>query len=238
MSVFAQNANVSLSNLSSNNGYSNYNTGTKQISGIFFEILSDGNNSNNLLDDFQTSLYLLTCDASGNATGSTPIIIKTYNISGMYQLHSIDYSNESVDLSQVSGLNDGMYRMGVWVNSDTGIPQPPDDPNDNAALLRSSAGTAAGSIINYSSSGATGIAEVSGANKPLSIYPNPVSDIATVSNAGSGVITISDISGRVIESTIIAGESTDLNMSNYKPGIYFYQLKRSNGVISGKFIKE
>src|SRR4051812_47891352 len=86
MSVCAQNANVSLSNLSSNNGYSNYNSSTKQISGIFFEVLSSGNNSNNILDNFETSLYLLPCDANGSASGSTPIIIKTYNISGMYQM--------------------------------------------------------------------------------------------------------------------------------------------------------
>src|SRR5690606_9124849 len=131
ISAFSQNANVSLSNLNSNNGYSNYNTSSKEISGIFFELLSEGDNSLNVLVDFETSLYLIECDANGTATSNTPIIIKTYNISGMQQMHSIDYSGESVDLSQVNGLADGLYRMGVWVNSDTGIPQPPDDPSDN-----------------------------------------------------------------------------------------------------------
>lgn len=239
MSAFAQNANVALSNLSSNNGYANYNSSTKQISGIFFEILSDGNSSTNVLNDFQTSLYLLTCDANGNVTGTTPIIIKTYNVSGMNQMSALDYSNESVDLSQVSGLNDDTYRLGVWVNSDIGIPQPPDNPNDNAGLLQSSAGTAAGSVINYSSSGSTtGITAIAGNNTQIQVYPNPVSDSVTFSNIKTGVISISDISGKVVESITVTEGNASLNMSNYNAGIYFYQVKSDNGLISGKIIKK
>src|SRR5688572_10078322 len=100
----AQDANVSLSNLSSNNGYSSYDNSTKTISDIFFEILSDGDNSNNTMSDFEVSLYLLPCDNGGSPTSSTPIVIKVYQITAMQQLHAIDYTNENVDLSQVSGL--------------------------------------------------------------------------------------------------------------------------------------
>ena len=100
LNAFAQDANVSLSNLNNNNGYSTYDNSTKTISGIFFEILSDGNNSNNIISDFQVSLYLLSCDNSGSPNSSTPVVIKTYQISGMQQLHSIDYSIERVEGSQ------------------------------------------------------------------------------------------------------------------------------------------
>ncbi|MFL5729622.1 MAG: hypothetical protein ACJ75J_09075, partial [Cytophagaceae bacterium] len=169
----AQDANVSLSNISSNNGYTGYSNGT--ISGIYFEVLSDGNNSNNIISDFEVSLYLLPCNASGSTTGSNPIVIKTYSITNMQQLHSIDYDHESVDLNTVSGLSDGTYRMGVWVNSNIGVPQPPDDGSDNASLVTlNSNGSAPQSVINFSASSGT-TAVTGGLQKSGINFPNPVS---------------------------------------------------------------
>jgi len=126
----AQNANVSVSNLSNNSYYGGYDNNSKIISGIYFKVLADGTNSLYTLDDFQVSLYLLEVGSS------TPIKIKNYTISGMHHFASWDFENESVDLSTVSGLTSGQYRLGVWANSDYGIPQPPDQGSDNAYLIR------------------------------------------------------------------------------------------------------
>lgn len=78
--VVAQEANVSLSNIADNNGFGGYNASTKTISGIYFDVLADGDKSENTIPDFQVSLYLLACDESGDPTSETPVIIKTYDV--------------------------------------------------------------------------------------------------------------------------------------------------------------
>src|SRR5665213_929480 len=125
----------------------------------------------------------------------------------MQQLHSLDYSSESVDLSQVSGLTDGMYRMGVWVNSDNGVSNPPDDPNDNAGLIQSSAGTSAGSVINYTS--ATGIAKLANINEQVSVYPNPANNSFQIAFTGNKQATVNvyDINGNMVLSQSIQGKT-------------------------------
>jgi len=233
INAFAQDANVSLSNLNSNNGYSGYDNSTKTISGIFFEILSDGDNSNNIISDFQVSLYLLECDNSGSPTSSTPVIIKVYQITGMQQLHSLDYSNESVDLSQVSGLSDGTYRLGVWVNSDNGVPNPPDDPNDNAGLIQSNAGTSAGSVINYSS--AAGI-EKTKTNAQILIYPNPANNSFQISATGEQAnVWMYDINGKIVLNQTIS-DKTIIDTSNLNEGVYTISVITSKGIINKKII--
>jgi hypothetical protein len=233
INAFAQDANVSLSNLNSNNGYASYDNSTKIVSGLFFEVLSDGNNSNNLISDFQVSIYLLACDNSGSATSSTPIIAKIYPVHGMQQLHSLDYSNESVDLSQVSGLADGTYRMGVWVNSDGGVSNPPDNPNDNAGLIQSNAGTDVGSIINYTS--AAGIEKVS-INEQVLVYPNPANNSFNVSvTVKKASICMYDVSGKLVLSENINGQ-TSIDTSSLIDGVYNVSITSNEGVVNKRLV--
>jgi hypothetical protein len=233
INAFAQDANVSLSNLSSNNGYSSYDNNTATISGIFFEVLSDGDNSNNVISDFQVSLYLLACDNSGSPTSNTPIIIKVYQVTGMQQLHALDYSNESVDLSQVSGLADGTYRMGVWVNSDGGVPSPPDDGSDNAGMLQSNAGTSSGSVINYSS--VAGIERV-GNNAQVLVYPNPATTSFQVSISGKQAnICIYDVNGKMVISQVV-NDKTTIDTSDLCGGVYTVSITSSAGIVNKRLI--
>ena len=235
INAFAQDANVSLSNLSSNNGYTSYDNSTKIISGLFFEVLSDGNNSNNTISDFQVSIYLLACDNSGSPTSSTPVIAKIYPVTGMQQLHALNYSSESVDLSQVSGLADGTYRMGVWVNSDNGVPNPPDDPSDNAGLLQSNVGTAAGSVINFTS--ATAIEKVVN-NEQVLVYPNPANNSFQVSVSGNSKkvsICMYDINGKMVLSQVINGKAS-IDTGNLMDGVYNISITNSERVVNKRLV--
>ena len=235
INAFAQDANVSLSNLNSNNGYSTYDNNTKTVSGLFFEILSDGNNSNNIISDFQVGIYLLACDNSGSPTSGTPIVAKVYQISGMQQMHALDYSNESVDLSQVSGLADGTYRMGVWVNSDNGVPNPPDDPSDNAGLIQSAAGTSVGSIINFSS--AAGIKQLSMDNQ-VSLYPNPAGsnfNLAFIGGNEKSNVCIYDVTGKLVL-TQNTNDKTNIDISNLPEGVYNVNILSSQGVANKRLV--
>lgn len=212
----AQDANVSVSNLSNNVYYTGFDANTQVISGINFEVLSDGDDSNKIISDFEVSLYLIGCDANGNITGSNPVVIKTYSVSGFQQLHSIDYVDETVDLKQVSNIADGTYRLGVWVNSNDGVPNPPDDPSDNAfAMTLNGNGNKPQSVITVSSTAA-----VTNSISDLGIViSTPVSKdmLQTIlANNSKYSVSIFDFTGR----------SQDLN--NLNAGMYILKLEDEN----------
>jgi hypothetical protein len=221
---FAQDANVSLSNISNNNGYTGYSGTT--VSGIYFEVLSDGTNSNNVISDFEVSLYLLPCNSSGTATSSTPVIIKVYSITGMQQLHSIDYTSQSVDLNQVSGLTNGNYRLGVWVNSNTGVPQPPDNGSDNASLITlNSNGNASQSVINFTATTTTtGVMSLQdlGIVIPSPLSQDQLSTIVLENNFDS--VKLIDLVGQ------------EQNIASLNKGIYIARISKNNLVYTGKII--
>jgi len=224
----AQNANVSLSDIDAKNGYGAYNSSNKTITGIYFNVLSDGTNSTFVLSDFQVSLYLLPCDNSGNTTSSTPIIIKTMTVSGMQQLHGVNYTDQSADLS-TAGLADGQYRLGVWVNSDpsTGIPQPPDVGADNAYLVTfNSNGSAANSIITFSSS-------LTGIVNSLQDLHISMSNPTSQSQLSKFVASNNFDSAEVYN---LAGQLQNINSLNNN--VYVIKLSKSNKLYTGKIIVE
>lgn len=241
----AQDANLTLSNF--NTYYNTYNNGSKMITGIELEVGADGTNSNNYISsDFETSLYLLACDNSGNPTSSTPIIIATYTLTGgtLHQMGTYTWSNQSVDLSQVSGLPDGTYRMGAWVNSDAsgnGIADPPDYQSDNAGLMQSSGGTSSSSVINFTSANAIKVNE---ADKFFSVFPVPASSelfIKLMSETEATSIEIYDISGKLVKAVsterIASGNRLiQTDITGLENGIYFVKIRTADQYVSKKFV--
>ncbi len=214
--ALAQNSNVSVSNLSSNSYFGGYNNNTKMITGINFEILADLKTSSlATLDDFEVSLYLWD--------GNNPIKIKTYTISGMHQASAMDYTNESVDLSQVSNLADGQYRLGVWANSDIGIPQPPDDGSDNAFLIKVDDDLNK-SYINFTAGGGSGNG-IEVTTKTGISMPNPLS-----ADQLSLIIQSNSLTSVAVYNVI--GKQQDL--SNLSEGIYFVNYIKNNEQYSVK----
>lgn len=74
------------------------------------------------------------------------------------------------------------------------------------------------------------------ANKAISIYPNPVKDMVTVTGAtvGSKVYLIDGL-GKVLQHIIVSQSSFTLNISNFSSGVYL--LKTDDGVTQ-KIIKQ
>ncbi|HEY8399710.1 MAG TPA: CARDB domain-containing protein [Cytophagaceae bacterium] len=130
-----ENANVKLSNLSSNSYYTGYNESTGVISGINFMVLADGSNSNYYVPEFKVKLYLYK-------SNSDPIFyIKTYTISDLKHMGGYTFEDIDIDLNEVDGLPAGTYRLGVHVDADDDIPNPPDKTDDNAYLLQNENGS-------------------------------------------------------------------------------------------------
>lgn len=84
----------------------------------------------------------------------------------------------------------------------------------------------------------TGLAELAAANS-VKVYPNPVSDVLNfnIDYNKAASIAITDITGRLIETTSFEMNNARVDVRNYNKGIYFYQITNSNGeaIKGGKF---
>lgn len=125
-----ENTNIYPSNLEENMYFEHFDAETNVISGLYFMVLSDGNNSEHITPSFDVSLYLLP---EGSSSADDLIIVKKYPLDGIYHFGSHEFKNETVNLDETAGIAPGNYRLGVWVNSGSDFAE---DENDNATLFR------------------------------------------------------------------------------------------------------
>lgn len=131
-SVMAQTvkpANVYPSNLEENMYYESYDAATKTIKGLYFMVLSDGDNSQDKTPAFKVKLYLIPV---GSTSEADVIIVKTYELAGQYHMGSREYKNVTLNLSEFS-IPAGSYRLGIWVNAEKDFAE---DETDNAMLFK------------------------------------------------------------------------------------------------------
>jgi hypothetical protein len=70
----------------------------------------------------------------------------------------------------------------------------------------------------------------------LTIYPNPVQDVVTISNAKVGSrLLLTDISGKTLQQISVNQSSFTIDISKYTSGVYM--LKTENG-ITQKIVKQ
>ena len=88
----------------------------------------------------------------------------------------------------------------------------------------------------------TGISDISYSYNSVKVYPNPSSNNITFrlsSFTQNETLLITDIFGRVVYKENIRANDTQVAVSNWKSGVYFYSLTQGEGAaIRGKFIKE
>ena len=76
-------------------------------------------------------------------------------------------------------------------------------------------------------------------DQSVGVYPNPAQDFVNV-NATSNIKTIEvfDVQGRVIQTKIVSGNETKVDLTNNTKGIYFLKIKTDFGFKIEKIIKE
>ena len=87
---------------------------------------------------------------------------------------------------------------------------------------------------------ATGINNIN-ANYFLNIFPNPVASILTIhlsNQLNDQLLLITDILGNEVYKETIREINTDLDISKWSNGVYFYQLKNDKETLQGKFVVE
>jgi hypothetical protein len=122
-------ANVYPSNLEENMYFEKYDDASKKITGLHFMVLSDGDNSQKVTPAFTVKLYLMP---EGKSSINDLVVVKTYELPGIYQMGSKEYNNETVDLKTVK-ISSGNYRLGIWVNADDSFKE---ESSDNATLFK------------------------------------------------------------------------------------------------------
>jgi hypothetical protein len=84
----------------------------------------------------------------------------------------------------------------------------------------------------------TGISEIQ--SNQFSIYPNPVDDFLILNNSISEKteVFISDIRGSLISASEFADASQRIDLSDFRPGMYFLTVRTQSGSWNFKIIKE
>jgi hypothetical protein len=110
-------------------------------------------------------------------------------------------------------------------------------PNMNLSQINAYADTILSTY--YNPPAPTAIANNDLSNTWLRVYPNPANGFLQIDvpNYLNNTITITDITGRVLE-TFMSNDKIKLNTSNYPSGCYIVLLKNDLGSFVAKFMKE
>ena len=80
---------------------------------------------------------------------------------------------------------------------------------------------------------------VSYGQNALLLFPNPVREELNIKlSATFESLDITNLLGQVIYTEKIDEQNIRINISNYRPGVYFIRMKGIQGVVTKKFIKE
>jgi PKD repeat protein len=86
-----------------------------------------------------------------------------------------------------------------------------------------------------------GINETAAISNSLTIYPNPASDIIRVSANGvktTGSLTITNTVGKIVYNAVVTEGTTEISLAGFENGVYFIQLKTTNGIATKKIVKQ
>ena len=74
----------------------------------------------------------------------------------------------------------------------------------------------------------------------FNVYPNPAKDFVKVSTVNSQQTTVRtyNILGMLVEEIEINSNETEINVSDYNPGIYFFNIQTENGNVTRKIVVE
>jgi type IX secretion system substrate protein len=172
--------------------------------------------SGSCTDNDQITITVTTVDATTTTTGTT---ITANNGNATYQWVDCDNSNQPI-----SGATSQNFTPTVTGNYAVVV-------TENGCSETS----ACENIV------ITGLNEMN-ANSNISVYPNPVNDIFTISSSDdlSGtVVKIVAITGQtLVEKTIISGNTATFDMSVYATGLYFVEINQNGNLNTLKVIKK
>ncbi len=205
------NANVALSNLASSFHFSSYNDSTKMVKDLNFVVLCNGTNIADVTPAFTVKVYIWD--------GWNYSFVKTYTNDGMHHFSNKAYPHQDIDLSGLQ-LPAGTYRLGVYVDADSAIANPPDDPADNIFLAK-------GDIV-FTPANNT-IAPNTNIYNTISVFPNPATEQIQVKWESTETIEkiyISDMGGQMLKQIPLSPHQNIATISTHDlaSGIYMISI--------------
>ncbi|MCW4467999.1 T9SS type A sorting domain-containing protein [Flavobacterium sp. MFBS3-15] len=165
------------------------------------------------------SIYILTA-AEFDAVWANPAQLKTL-LDGRFAVDSATLGNESQDATiELTDFESQEIVVVFRMHNSPG----------NSILLFDNLRVAAGALGN----GENELAE-------FSIYPNPVTDIITISgtNAIIDAVRVTDLNGRTIFNKQFAGEKIGMsNLTGLSSGVYLIAVSSDNETITKKIVKQ
>ncbi len=244
-----QDADVTMKNAQGDAGYV-YNSTTRTVSGCFFKpIAGAGSNTSAYVNDFEVSLCLVSCNASGITTpGAHLYKAISYVVQGLQQTQFASFSNKGFVIANLGAFTPppGTYRLMVWINSNGGVASPPDDTTNNKFVIKdTNFNTDVSSIITVPN--ATGIEQISNTLNSVSVFPNPISAASALSfttiKEEEVNVTVYNVTGQLVKTlvngTLAAGNHVFvLNGEDFTPGLYFAAITTKEGIVTQKFAKQ
>ncbi|MFM7666576.1 MAG: T9SS type A sorting domain-containing protein [Bacteroidota bacterium] len=182
------------------------------------------------------------------ADGSQPLLDLNNNeaLSNYYVLTAADVAagKATVFFNQAVALNDGAYYAAVLTEVGTNIIRILDDQTvtqpSYASVIHLIAdggtytnGNALAIRVNTS---VANLDEVSSAD--FSVYPNPASEVININSTKmlNAVVTISDLTGKVVKTSSINGLTASVNTSGLNNGIYYVTITEGNSTSTQKVV--
>jgi photosystem II stability/assembly factor-like uncharacterized protein len=205
-------------------------------------------------DVTQNTWYATVFSGWANVPAGTGGIYKTINkgvnwtqISNSYRVNSVTINPTNANELYFTTETDGLWYSANATNASPTFSQVSSypfrgpvrvffNPYKNTEIWVSSFGNGMmmGSIVQ-----STGTGSQSATNcKQLVIYPNPASETINFKAEGlteKGKLLICDISGQEINNTDFFN-ATEINVSSFSSGMYFYHLSTGKKIFAGKFI--
>lgn len=106
---------------------------------------------------------------------------------------------------------------------------------DVATGAATAVGTAFGDEVSMCAIAAEKTVSIEEMNTAVTLYPNPAENIVTVVYQGSSLLTISDLSGRIVYSSEI-NSTTNVSTSEFNAGVYIVKCEGNGTVLTSKLI--
>ncbi|MEO8761352.1 MAG: T9SS type A sorting domain-containing protein, partial [Bacteroidia bacterium] len=202
--------------------------------------------------------YSWSTSQSGSSISITPTITTTYSVTGVAQtctvsgtikqfvkspiMLTITSSQDSICVGDSAKLTASGANSYIWSTTQTGSSIYVQPTVTTSYLL---SGTVAGcsTTTNFSQKVGncfTGIKHVTGAASQITLYPNPVVNgaftISLSENTANTTIYVINAIGQTVYETKGTGLETQISLPNYQPGVYFVQIKNTNGTSVKKVI--
>ena len=136
-------------------------------------------------------------------------------------------------------INDGAVKFrvnGTWATNWGGTDFPSGTASSSAGDLPVTAGTYDITFNRLTGEYNFGVASIQENNTvKVTVAPNPAKEVVTFNvDAADFNISIIDLSGKIVATST----TSEMNISNLNNGLYTYMVKTSNGVATGKLIKQ